>query len=199
MNWSGAAFDPTRSILYVPANNFVMYQRLEKLPDSNFKQTDGRPMQGGFEGLWWVLTGQGTGLRYSMIDRQMLSVDDIPCNKPPWGTMAAVDLNQGEILWQVPVGEHKDGVRGLFNYGPPLLTANGLIFHDGTTDQRLWVYDAPTGEVVTSFELPAGLHAGPITYKLRPDGKQYLVVAPGGHRILESKLGDYVIAYTLPE
>ena len=49
------------------------------------------------------------------------------------------------------------------------------------------------------FDLPAGLHAGPITYKLRPDSKQYLIIAPGGHVGIGSKLGDYVIAYTLPE
>ena len=121
------------------------------------------------------------------------------CNRPPWGTMAAVDLNVGDIQWQVPVGEDKNGVRGLFNLGPPLATAGGLVFHGGTTDQRLWAYDGQTGKVLATFELPAGLHAGPISYKLDPDGKQYLVVAAGGHSLLGSRVGDYIIAYMLPD
>ena len=198
-NWSGGAFDPTSGILYVPTNNLAMSHRLEKLPDANFEKTDGRPMRGGFAGIWWALTGRGTGLRYSMIDRKLLWEGGIMCNRPPWGTLAAVDLNVGDIQWQVPVGEDKNGVRGLFNLGPPLATAGGLVFHGGTTDQRLWAYDGQTGKVLATFELPAGLHAGPISYKLDPDGKQYLVVAPGGHTLLGSRLGDYIIAYTLPD
>jgi quinoprotein glucose dehydrogenase len=198
-NWSGGAFDPASRMLYVPVNNLAMWQTLTKLPDDNFENTGGRPLHGGLSGLWWALTGRGTGLRYSMIERQLLWNDGVMCNKPPWGTMAAVDLNSGDIRWQVPVGKNHNGVRGLFNLGPPLVTAGGLVFHGGTADQRLWVYDARTGEVLVTFELPAGLHAGPITYKLTTNGKQYLVIAPGGHAILGSKLGDYVIAYVLPE
>ncbi|MBI3301256.1 MAG: PQQ-binding-like beta-propeller repeat protein [Deltaproteobacteria bacterium] len=73
------------------------------------------------------------------------------------------------------------------------------MFHAGSRDQRLRAHDARTGEVLTTFDPPAGLHAGPITYKLTSNGKQYLVVTPGGHTTLGSKLGDYVIAYTLPD
>ena len=61
------------------------------------------------------------------------------------------------------------------------------------------MHDIATGARLATFGLPAGLHAGPITYKLRPEGKQYLVVAPGGHIGLGSELGDYVIAYSLPD
>ncbi len=194
-NWSGGAMDPSSGILYVPLNNVAMYQRLKKLPVANFERTAGRPMRGGLGGLWWALTGRGTGLRYSMVDRQLLAVDGVLCNAPPWGTLAAVDLNRGTIRWQVPVGEDERGVQGLMNLGPPLLTASGLLFHGGTIDRRLRAHDAATGEVLARFELPAGLHAGPMTYQV--EGKQYLVVAPGGHGILGSKLGDWVIAYTL--
>jgi quinoprotein glucose dehydrogenase len=74
-----------------------------------------------------------------------------------------------------------------------------LVFHSGSVDQRLRVHDADTGALISALDLPAGLHAGPITYKLRPDGKQYLVVAPGGHINLGTTLGDYVIAYTVEE
>jgi quinoprotein glucose dehydrogenase len=198
-NWSGGAFDPASGVLYVPVNNDAMVHGLKKLPDSNFNNTDGIVLHNSLSAIWWVLTGKGTGLRYSMIDRKPFAEDGVPCKRPPWGLLVVVDLNQGEIVWRIPVGEDKNGVRGLSNYCPPLVTAGGVVFHGGSTDQRLYAYDATTGEVLARFDLPAGLHAGPITYKLRPQGKQYLVVAPGGHTILGSKLGDYVMAYTLSD
>jgi quinoprotein glucose dehydrogenase len=73
------------------------------------------------------------------------------------------------------------------------------VFHGGTRLPVLRVHDIHTGERIATFDLPAGLHAGPISYKLAGDGKQFLVVAPGGHSAMGSPLGDYVIAYTLPD
>jgi quinoprotein glucose dehydrogenase len=194
-NWSGGAFDPTSSILYVPVNNLAQVITLKKLPESNFHKTDARVMHTSWAALWWLLTGRGTGLRYRM-DRRMFAVNEIPCNRPPWGMLVAVDLSRGEILWSKPAGE-AGGVRGLDNFGPPLVTAGGLVFHAGSRDLRLRAHDSSTGEVMAQFPLPAGLHAGPITYRLAQGRKQFLVIAPGGHIGLGSKLGDYIIAYTL--
>jgi len=108
----------------------------------------------------------------------------------------AVDLARGEILWKVPAGV--DAEHAYFGYGPVLVTGGGLVFHSGTRDRLLRVHDSRSGDLLAANELPAGLHAGPITYKLRPDGKQFLVVAPGGHVGLGSTLGDAVIAFTTP-
>jgi quinoprotein glucose dehydrogenase len=198
-NWSGGSFDTVSGVLYVPVTNLVQTIQLKKLSDSNFNDTDGKIMRTGLSGLWWLMTGKGTGLRYFM-DRKPFAEGDVPCNRPPWGWMVAIDLNRGEIIWREPVGEdRKLGVRGLNNFGPPLATAGGLVFHAGSRDLRLRAHDARTGAVIAQFDLPAGLHAGPITYKLAPDRKQFLVVAPGGHIMLGSRLGDYIIAYTLPD
>ena len=198
INWSGGAVDPTSSVYFVPTRNDVHLVRLTKLPDENFAKTDGKIMSSTFAALRWARTREGTGLRYGQL-RDTFMVNDLPCHKPPWGMLHAVYLNTGEIRWQVPIGEDKRlGVRGLPNFGPPLVTAGGLIFHAGTKELVLRVHDTDTGAVLASFDIPAGLHAGPITYKLRPSGKQYLVIAPGGHKRLDSKLGDYIIAYTLP-
>jgi quinoprotein glucose dehydrogenase len=197
-NWSGGAFDPESGYLYVPTNNVAVTVRLKKLPEENFEHTGDIILRSAFRALRWVLTGTGTGLRYHMIDRRLFAVGDIPCNRPPWGTLSAVDLNRGEIVWQVPVGYTKEGIAGTMNFGPPLVTAGGLVFHGGGSEAKLRAHDAKTGELLMSFDLPAGLHSGPIAYKVRPDGKRYLVVAPGGYTGL-SKLGDYVIAYTLSE
>jgi glucose dehydrogenase len=113
----------------------------------------------------------------------------------PWGMLHAVDLNTCEIRWQVPIGQDSAGNRGLVNFGPLLVTAGGLVFEAGTTKRLLRAHDSSTGEVLATFELPAGLHAGPISYQV--GGKQFLVIAPGGHARLGSRLGDYLVAYAL--
>jgi quinoprotein glucose dehydrogenase len=199
VNWSGGAFDPARSLWIVPTNNNVHLIRLEKLPERNFHDTGGRVLPTSWGTLRWLLWRTGTGLRYGQI-RDSLVERGRPCVKPPWGMLHAVDLDTGTIRWQVSVGEDpKTGARGLSNFGPPLVTAGGLVFHAGSRELKLRAHDVDTGVVLATFPLPAGLHAGPITFKLSPNGKQYLVVAPGGHARLGSKLGDYVIAYTLPD
>ncbi len=110
-NWSGGAFDPKSGRLFVPTNDFAHTTRLRRLPDSNFDDTDGKPMQSLLDGVWWLLRQRGTGLRYAMV-REAFEVDDHFCNAPPHGRLTAVDLVRGEIAWQLPVGE-EDGVRGL--------------------------------------------------------------------------------------
>lgn len=199
VNWSGGAFDPQSGLWFVPTNNDVHLIRLDPLPPENFNETDGIVLHTSWGALRWLLWRTGTGLRYGQI-RDVLIEDGRRCHKPPWGMLHAVDLNTGEIRWQVPVGKDpRSGVRGLPNFGPPLVTAGGLVFHAGSQELKLRAHDAATGAVLATFDLPAGLHAGPITYKLTSNGKQYLVIAPGGHAGLGSKLGDYLIAYTLPD
>jgi quinoprotein glucose dehydrogenase len=202
-NWSGAAWDPGRQRLFVPVRNLVQVVRLDPVAD---RATGGgsevKPLRGvSLRSAWWLLTGRGTGERYRLhqiFGRTLLEHDGTPCNAPPWSRLVAVDLARGTIAWSVgtdPVGSAPD--QG--GYGPALATATGLVFHGGTKQPVLRVHDSDSGEQIAHFELPAGLHAGPITYRLRPDGRQYLVVAPGGHVGMGSPLGDHVIAYALPE
>jgi quinoprotein glucose dehydrogenase len=151
--------------------------------------------------LWWLLTGRGTGERYRLSPisgRTLFQHDGVPCNRPPWGRLVGVDLARGTIAWSASTSVGDDDPGGS-SYGPALATASGLVFHAGTERPVLRVHDAATGQRIATFALPAGLHAGPITYRLRPEGKQFLVIAPGGHVGIGSPLGDYVIAYTLPD
>jgi quinoprotein glucose dehydrogenase len=201
-NWSGASWDPSRQRLFVPVNNLVHVVRLDEVAErATGGGADVQPLRGfTLRNLWWLVTGRGTGERFRLSQlsgRTVLRVDDLPCHKPPWSEVVAVDLARGEIAWRAPTAAGSvDSVQAAF--GPALATASGLVFHGGTTEAVLRAHDAADGALVATLPLPAGLHAGPITYKLRPGGKQFLVVAPGGHVGLGSPLGDYVIAYTLP-
>jgi quinoprotein glucose dehydrogenase len=194
VNWSGGALDPETGVWFVPTNNIVHLIRLDPLPPENFDESGGIVLRNSWSALRWVLWRTGTGLRYGQI-RGELTEDGQQCVKPPWGVLHAIDLNTGEIRWQVPIGRDSAGNRGLVNFGPPLVTAGGLVFEAGTTERLLRAHDSSTGEVLATFVLPAGLHAGPISYEV--GGRQFLVVAPGGHARLGSPLGDYVIAYAL--
>ena len=141
--------------------------------------------------LWWLLTGRGTGERYRLSPlggRIVFENDDMPCNAPPWGRLVAVDLASGEIAWSVSTSTRRRDP-GSEGYGPALSTASGLVFHGGTREPVLRVHDVATGDA-SPLRLPAGLHAGPISYKLAPGDKQFVVVAPGGHVGIGSPIGD---------
>lgn len=103
-----------------------------------------------------------------------------PAIKPPYGTLTAIDLNKGEILWQSPLGEDenlaKQGIKnsGLFNRGGCIATAGGLIFIAATGDQMLRAYDQKNGKVVWKTKLPGSGYSIPSTYRI--DGVQYLTV-----------------------
>jgi quinoprotein glucose dehydrogenase len=124
-----------------------------------------------------------------------------PAMKPPWGTLNAIDLDKGEILWQVPLGEFEEltekGVprTGTENYGGPLVTAGGLIFIGASKDEHLRAFDKKTGEEVWKYKLPAGGYATPSTYEI--EGKQFLVIACGGGK-MGTKSGDSYVAFALP-
>ena len=122
-----------------------------------------------------------------------------PGIKPPWGTLNAIDLNTGEYLWRVPLGEYpelaKKGVpaTGTVSYGGPLVTAGGLLFIAGTKDEKMRAFDIRSGRIVWEYQLPAGGFATPITYQVK--GKQYIVIAAGGGR--GQKTGGNYIAFAL--
>ncbi|MBE9464744.1 PQQ-binding-like beta-propeller repeat protein [Dyadobacter subterraneus] len=125
--------------------------------------------------------------------------DGYPGVKPPWGTLNAIDLNTGEYLWRVPLGEYpelaKKGIptTGTDSYGGPLATAGGLVFIAGTKDEKIRAFDKKTGKVVWEYQLPAGGFATPISYEI--NGKQFIVIAAGGGR--GQKIGGNYIAFAL--
>ena len=131
---------------------------------------------------------------------RFLDPDGYPAVKPPWGTLNAIDLNAGEILWSVPLGEFPElterGIprTGTENYGGPVVTAGGLIFIAASKDEHIRAFDKATGEELWKHKLPAGGYATPATYTV--DGTQYVVIAAGGGK-METKSGDAYVAFRL--
>lgn len=133
---------------------------------------------------------------------RFLDKDGYPGIKPPWGTLNAVDLNTGKLLWKVPLGKYaalsEKGIppTGTENYGGPLVTKGGLVFIAATKDEKIRAFDKTSGKVLWEAPLPAAGYATPATYMV--DGRQYVVIACGGGKI-GSKSGDSYVAFALPK
>jgi quinoprotein glucose dehydrogenase len=193
-NWGGVAVDPARQI--VVANTFDLPFTVTLVPGEDVDRH--RKEQPEKE------IGRQAGTPYGMIRHRVLSPLELPCNPPPWGTLAGVNLRTGEIAWQVPLGTVRDLAPvpiplklGVPNLGGPMTTASGLVFIGAAMDNYLRAFDIETGEELWKGRLPAGGQATPMTYRLRPDSKQFVVIAAGGHGRAGTTLGDSVVAFTL--
>ncbi len=148
-------------------------------------------------------TAGRTADRYT-IDGYPLFLDQhgVPAISPPWGTLNAIDLASGDLLWRVPLGEYPQlvaqGIRntGSLNFGGAVATAGGLIFVAATADEKLRAFEKATGRVLWEYQLPAGGYATPSIYMI--DGRQYVAIAAGGSGKNATKSGDSVIAFALP-
>src|SRR6266550_389801 len=189
------AFDPQRNLLFVNTNNFPFRVRL--IPSEKFME---EVMKGGGE------FGSQRGAPYGVFRAPFFSPSFVPCSPPPWGTLTAVDMAEGKIRWQVPLGSMQNfGVAhttplppGSPSLGGPIVTAGGLVFIAGTIDPVIRAFDVETGKELWKAQLPTNGHAVPMTYQLNAKGKQYVVIAAGSHaKIKEEPLGDALVAFTL--
>jgi quinoprotein glucose dehydrogenase len=132
---------------------------------------------------------------------RFLDPDGYPAVKPPWGTLNAIDLDKGDIVWKKTLGELPELTRaglpptGTENYGGPIVTAGGLLFIGATKDEKFRAFDKATGDLLFEAALPAGGYASPATYSV--GGKQYVVIAAGGGK-MGTKSGDAYVAFALP-
>lgn len=197
-NWGSAAAHP-RGLLVVNINQLPFWVRLH--PRDRY--VDDRD-EARRKGIGAQFTAQG-GTPYGMSRAPFLSPKGLPCIAPPWGETVAVDLNSGDIVWRVPIG-FVPGLKEIPQYrewgspamGGPLVTGGELVFTAGTLDSNLRALDLETGRELWSAELPAGGQATPMSYRTRPGGRQFVVIAAGGHGDMRTPLGDYLIAYALP-
>lgn len=186
MDWGGVSFDPKRNILVVNSNNILGAHHLAP--------------HAGPDGYSPLI-----GTPYRQVYDDMMSMFGAPCNAPPWGKLAGIDITTGKKIWEVPLGTTRDEAPwplwfslGVPNQGGAITTASGLTFIAATTDRYFRAFSTETGKELWRVSLPAAGQSMPMTYRMRENGKQYVVIAAGGHSALHNKQGDYVIAYALP-
>jgi len=188
-NWGGIAFDPQRQIAVANTNTLPFVVALIPRADLHTQATSDKYPDFDF--------AVQAGTPYAMRRAAFKSGLGIPCVKPPWGTLTAVDMVHGTLKWQIPLGDtpyvHMN--LGMPSLGGPIVTAGGLVFIAASFDDRLRAFDTDSGKLLWEVKLPAGGQATPMTYAI--GGRQYLVIAAGGYKG-DSTRGDYLVAYALP-
>lgn len=198
-NWSGIAVDPQRQIAFA-APNYMAYT-LRMIPRAEFD----RRAASGPGGVDYG-DGPNIGLPYAVGIMPFLASSGLPCQAPPWGRVAGIDLRTGKTAWLRPNGTVRDlaplplpFAMGVPTLGGPIATAGGVAFMSGSLDYFLRAYDMTSGKQLWRSRLPAGGQATPMTYRSAQSGRQFVVVVAGGYQALGTRPGDYVIAYALPD
>jgi quinoprotein glucose dehydrogenase len=193
MHWGGLSHDPARNLLIVNTNRLAHVVRLMPRMKCWLAALASaiREAKGEFAPQF------GTG--YGVYREVLRSPSGAPCNAPPWGTLAAVDLTSGEVRWEVPLSTVPQAASwGSTNLGGAVTTAGGLVFIAAARDSRLRAFDVETGRELWSAELPASAQATPMTHQLGQDRQQFVTIAAGGHGKFGTQMGDHVVAFALP-
>jgi glucose dehydrogenase len=186
-NWNGFAYDPTRGLIFTNVMNIGQVA----------KMVEGKDRSGN---VGWVRRSPWGG----PVGRFWNPENKIPCSKPPFGELVAVNVNTGDIAWHVPIGIYEElkakgfDRTGAPNIGGPMVTASGVLFVGATIDKRFRAFDSATGKQLWETTLDASAHSVPMTF-MGKDGRQYVVVAAGGGSFLGSPAGHSVVAFALPE
>lgn len=195
-DWGSVAIDEKRGLMI--ANSSYMPQITRLIPRA---EADRIPPGGGGHG--YVSPQKGTP--YAVLPEMFLSPLGVPCSTPPWGELIGIDIARRAIAWKRPLGTTRDhaplgvAVPGVFNIGGSVATAGGVIFIAATLDNYLRAFDTRTGKELWRARLPAGGQASPMTYVSSRTGRQYVLISAGGHQMMQTRIGDYLIAYALPE
>ncbi len=200
MNWGGLGFDPVRRLI------ISNHSRLPNIVDMHPRDTvEDRPVgSGGARPDQAVAPHSGTP--YGVTRPMWLSSLGVPCLAPPWGYIAATNIDTGELEWTRPLGTGFDtgplGIptfmriaMGTPNLGGPLVTAGGLTFIAAAQDNFLRAFETASGRLLWEARLPAGGQAGAMSYE--HEGKQYIAITATGHARFETTLGDHLMVYAL--
>ena len=193
-NWGGVAFDAAHNIVYLNTSNALHLVTLIRANEFTAAR----------QRFFDKEVSPQNGAPFGMKREVLLSPLGLPCNPPPWGKLHAIDMHTGNVLWSVPLGTSEDmvplsqhllGDIGTPNLGGPIVTAGGLVFIGAAMDNYLRAFDALSGKELWRGRLPAGGQATPMTYLWQ--GRQFVVIAAGGHSKLGTKRGDSVVAFAL--
>jgi quinoprotein glucose dehydrogenase len=184
ITWSGGAVDPRTGWLFVNTNEIGALGKMDKQPDGSAVAYTRASPWGEYARFW--------------------DSNRLPCQRPPWGRLHAVDLTTGAIAWQVPFGDapqlESRGITGTGtpNLGGAIVTESGLVFIAGTNDRRIRAFDAASGRVLWQAVLDASGHATPVAYRGARSGREFIVIAAGGGGRFSTTVSDAVIAFALP-
>lgn len=198
-NWGGGAYDSGRNLLITPVSQVGFVVRILPL-DQVDPANDDHPMAG----MPFGPPGSVNGTGYALQQRPFLSPMFSPCTAPPWAKLVAVDMTEGVIRWEVPLGVLDKLMPvpiplkfGTPFSGGPIVTATGLVFIGATLDERVRAFDTETGEELWQIDTPTAANATPMTYMAA--GRQFVVIAAGGHMFqYRDKISDYLLAFSLP-
>lgn len=211
INWGSVAVDPERQIMIVNSswlpfiNTLIPREEADALGIKPMGSESTELSQHGSAAakIPWAQAQAGTP--YAVKAPAFLSPLGFPCHQPPWGIIAGVDLKTNNVLWQQPFGTSRDAAPlglplplGVFSQGGAVVTRSGLAFIGAAIDNFIRAYSVETGEELWKARIPAGGQATPMTYVSKRTGRQYVVIAAGGHSSLQTTQGDYLMAYTLP-
>jgi len=186
-SWPGASIDPNKNIMYVTSDQILLEQELKKsiVKNINFGPT--------------------------FFSTKKILLDDgiYPIIKPPWGTLTAINLNNGKIIWQKPLGEYEElkkkgfGITGSTNVGGVTSTSGNIAIATGSLDKKIYIYNSLNGEVIWEYKMPFIGSAPPTTYIA--NNKQYIVVHATGGLVLKMlypklvEFGNALVAFKLKE
>jgi quinoprotein glucose dehydrogenase len=196
INWGGVAFDPERQMLFANTSRVAHLITL-------FKAGDFERLDKAFPNRE-VSAQEGTA--FGMIrDPALGSLAPLPCNPPPWGVLAAVDLKAGKIVWEATLGTLEEYTLGLAalpwgtpTLGGPVVTKGGVLFIGATMDRYLRAFDMASGRELWQGRLPATAQATPMTYEWQ--GQQFVVIAAGGYPDAGVVApNDTLVAFRLPQ
>lgn len=201
MNWGGAAFDESKNLLITPITRIPYYIRLVPVED-----LDPNAPRVPNAGMAFGPPGVIQGTKYAVEQRPLMSPFMTPCTAPPWGALVALDLTTGKVKWESTLGTIAKYTPlfeiplkyGMPNAGGPMITASGLVFIGASPDEKFRAFDLDTGEELMEIDVPTSAMSSPMTYEA--GGRQFVVVAAGGHAFMyPQKMGDWLVAFALPE
>lgn len=207
MNWGGVSIDRDRNLLLVSTNHVANYTRL--LTRAEVDRRGLKPRRPGSNEFVGGPVPQ-VNTPYGAETGAFLSPLGVPCQQPPYGRLSAVDLTTRKLVWTQPLGTARDSgplgiasglpvTMGVPNLGGAITTRGGLTFIGATQDRYLRAFETASGRLLWESRLPAGAQATPSSYVSPASGRQMVVVAAGGSGLMQSKQGDYLIAFALPK
>ena len=197
--WGGISVNPDRQVAVMNPIGLPFVSRLIPEDPSRAETAKGAGTEQGVQPMY--------GVPYGVEISAFLSPIGLPCKQPAWGYVAGVDLNTHQVVWKKRIGTIRDSLPNLFQLpavkigvpglGGSISTAGNVMFVGATQDNYLRAFNVSNGKKLWEARLPAGGQATPMTYEI--NGKQYVVIMAGGHGSFGTKMGDYLVAYALPD